>query len=350
MPVDVPTGQPGTESPPPRHLRRHIHATPRSWLPRVVAAAAWVVIAALLVVVAIRLVAWDTYQPFAVLNSVTMFVYLPAWIIVGAAIVGRRPLLAVAALVVIAAQIAFLEPELGGAQPVPSWTAGAPAFRLFDANVYAGNPSMSGYNREIIARRPDLVTLEEANPTDVAQLQRGGALAGLPYRIELNRRDPTALLIASRYPLAHSNAIYAFGRPLIVQTTVTLPSGAFDLWVVHTIAPLPSSFPEWTSQLATIDHYLRLRGTHRLLVVGDLNATWGNRGFRKLLDLGLSDGAAVRGRALDMTWSQLEWVIPPLVRIDHALTGPGIAVTGITTAPGSGSDHRALAATVAVRR
>ena len=85
-------------------------------------------------------------------------------------------------------------------------------------------------------------------------------------------------------------------------------------------------------------------------MVGDLNATWGNRGFGRLLDEGLSDSATVRARALDMNWSQLEWVLPPLVRIAHVLTGLGSAITGITTAPGPGSDHRALAAMVAVRR
>jgi hypothetical protein len=31
--------------------------------------------------------------------------------------------------------------------------------RLFDANVYEGNPSIAGYGREIRQDRPDLVTL-----------------------------------------------------------------------------------------------------------------------------------------------------------------------------------------------
>jgi endonuclease/exonuclease/phosphatase family metal-dependent hydrolase len=50
-----------------------------------------------------------------------------------------------------------------------------------------------------------------------------------------------------------------------------------------------------------------------------------------------------------MTWSQIKPVVPPLVRIDHVLTGTAIAVTSIATMDGPGSDHRALLATVAIR-
>jgi endonuclease/exonuclease/phosphatase (EEP) superfamily protein YafD len=352
MPVDALIDQTATASAAPvsPRPRRHSHARPRRRLPTPVAAIGWVVVLALLVVVLMRMVAWDAFEPFAVLNTVTAFIYLPAWIVLVVAALGRRPFLAVAALVVVIAQVVFVLPELAAAQPAPAWTSGAPTIRLFDANVYASNSSMAGYVRELTATRPDLVTLEEANPIDAAELARGGALDGLPYRIEIKRYDPTAFLIASRYPLTGANAIYDFGRPLIVQTTVMLPSGPLALWVVHTIAALPSSFAQWKDQLATIDTYLRRRGPRGLLLVGDFNSTWGNKGFRQLLDDGMTDGAAARGKAFDMTWSQTKPVVPPLVRIDHVLTGSGIAVTTIATGNGPGSDHRDLTATVAIRR
>jgi endonuclease/exonuclease/phosphatase family metal-dependent hydrolase len=86
------------------------------------------------------------------------------------------------------------------------------------------------------------------------------------------------------------------------------------------------------------------------LVVGDFNATWNNRGFRAIISTGLTDAAAARGESLDMTWSQFTFPLPPLIRIDHVLTGPGVVVTSIHTEPGPGSDHRALLAQVAVMR
>jgi len=319
-------------------------------LPDAIAIALWIVVFALALVAIMRLVAWDDFEPFAILNCLTAFVYLPAWIVVVVAGLGRKLLLAGAALVVVAAQLVFLAPELSAARPAPSWAAHAPTLRLVDANVYNENPSMAGYAREISTIGPELLTMEEANPNDVAQLISSGALAGLPYRFEVGRWDPFAFFVASRYPLSGTRVVSLYRRPLIVQTTVELPFGPQPVWILHTIAPLSSSFVQWKGQLALIGRLLRARGPKGLLVVGDFNATWGSRGFRALLDAGLTDAAAVRGQAFEMTWSQDMWILPPLVRIDHVLTGPGLAVTRIASDSGPGSDHRDLIATVAFDR
>jgi endonuclease/exonuclease/phosphatase (EEP) superfamily protein YafD len=86
-----------------------------------------------------------------------------------------------------------------------------------------------------------------------------------------------------------------------------------------------------------------------LLVVGDFNATWGNRGFRRLLDDGFVDAAAARGHPFQMTWPRNWQLLPPVLRLDHVLTrGAGLAVTAIRTGHGAGSDHRPLVATVAL--
>jgi endonuclease/exonuclease/phosphatase family metal-dependent hydrolase len=44
------------------------------------------------------------------------------------------------------------------------------------------------------------------------------------------------------------------------------------------------------------------------------------------------------------------FVLPPLLRIDHIVTGPGVVVTSIHSEPGPGSDHRALLARVVLLR
>jgi endonuclease/exonuclease/phosphatase (EEP) superfamily protein YafD len=299
----------------------------------------------------LRVVAWDDLEPLAVLNAGTAVLYLPAWVVALVALGGRRFVLAGASVLVVAAQIAFLLPELTASEPVPHWAAHAPSIRLFDANVYDQNPSMAGYAAEIKAYKPQLLTMEEAITPDATQLEDDGALAGLPYRREVKRYDPKAFLIASKYPLSGDNVVYYDYLPLIVvETTVHLPSGTFSLWVVHTTAPMPGSYVQWKGALGYIAKLVAARGVSRLLVVGDFNATWNNRGFRSILDTGVTDGAAARGHAFAMTWSQKLGPIPPLVRIDHVLTGTGVAVTKIATGHGPGSDHRDEMATVAVRR
>jgi endonuclease/exonuclease/phosphatase family metal-dependent hydrolase len=56
---------------------------------------------------------------------------------------------------------------------------------------------------------------------------------------------------------------------------------------------------------------------------------------------------------LSVIWPPLaspEALLPPLVRIDHVLTGPDVAVTTMHGDVGVGSDHRDLLATVAFRQ
>jgi endonuclease/exonuclease/phosphatase (EEP) superfamily protein YafD len=311
----------------------------------------WIVVAALGVVALMRIFAWDDVEVFAVLNTVAAFVYLPAWVVAIVAGLGRRFILAGAALLLVVAQLFFVLPEFTAAQPVPRWAATAPTIRLLDANVYYLNRTgMSGYASEIKAYDPQLVTMEEATPYLVGQLKATGALAGLPYDEEVSLFTPRAFFVASAYRLSGTHVVYSDGLPLIIETTINLPSGPQPLWVVHTTAPLPSSFGRWQAELALIAKLVKERGSRHLLLVGDFNSTWGNKSFRSILSDGMTDGAAARGQALDMTWSQIEHPLPPLVRIDHVLTGPGVAATKIHTDAGPGSDHRDLMATLAFKQ
>ena len=328
-----------------RHRRR------RRRLPDWAAAIGWIVVLPLGAVALLRIFAWDDDVFLAVLNTISLFVYLPAWIVAIGAGIGRRYVLAGAALLVMVAQLFFVLPEFTAAQPAPAWAATAPSIRLLDANVYFLNDTaMTGYASEIKAYRPQLVTMEEATPLAVGNLRRAGALAGLPFVFDVARYDPRAFLIASKYRLSGSTVVYYDGVPLIVETTIHLPSGPQPLWVVHSAAPVHDSFTGWQNDIAFIARSVKDRGPQGLLLVGDFNSTWGNKGFRSILDEGMTDGAAARGQALDMTWSQLYHPLPPFVRIDHVLTGPGVAVTKIRTDAGVGSDHRDVMATVAFQR
>lgn len=321
----------------------------RRRLPRWLSVPCWVVVGLLGVVAVARLVAWDSIEPLAVADAFTVVIFLPAWLITLLGAAGRRYFLALAGLLLVGAQVAFVVPELAAAKTIPRWSLSAPHVRLLDGNLSDSNPSMAGYAHQIVTERPDLVAFEEASPFDAADLQRSGALSGLAYRFEVARLDPWAFLIASRYPLGPTKVVSLYDRPLVVETVVHLPTGPLALWVVHTVAPLPSSWGQWAHQLRLIAGLVARRGSRRLLLVGDFNATWGNKAFDGILHEGLTDAAAARGEPFAMTWSQSIPPLPPLVRIDHVLTGPGLVVTSIRAQDGPGSDHRDELATIAVR-
>jgi endonuclease/exonuclease/phosphatase (EEP) superfamily protein YafD len=333
-----------------RRPRRRHH---ESAVLRALLVAGWLIVAVLGLVALLRLVAWDSLDPLIVLDDLTLIIYLPAWVVAAGALIARRWWLAAAAVVIVAAQVAFVAPELLAATPVPGWARHAPVVRVFDANIDSSLWFHDGYVQAIEHDRPDLITLEEFTPQALQSMEASGVLAGYPYECSAPTPGATGFLIASRLRLTGCQVEIMHWQPYqwaqyMVQATWWTPGGPVALRLVHTFAPFPSTWREWSEVLAAVGQSVRATGDSRMLMVGDFNATWDNRGFAALLHDGLTDGAAARGQATEMTWPNGA-VVPPFVRIDHVLTGANLAVTQIAAKPGFGSDHRYLLATVAIR-
>jgi endonuclease/exonuclease/phosphatase (EEP) superfamily protein YafD len=298
-----------------------------------------------------RLVAWDDAGPFVVVNALDMVIYLPAWLIVAVALRARRWALACLAFLVVAAQLIFVVPELLSAAPVPAWAHGAPRIRLLDANVDKSTTFRLGYARAIRHDHPDIITLEEFTPHSLDHMVATGVLRHYPFRCLFPQYGPTGFLIASRLHLTHCSVHsvrWDDGRtPYMVSAELTVAGTGLQLRVVHTLAPFPSSWNEWMAAMHAVDEITTATPTQNVLMVGDFNATWGNRDFVSLLSDGMTDAAADRGRAFTMTWPNGA-LVPPFVRIDHLLTGKRLTAVAIATHEGFGSDHQYLTATVAV--
>lgn len=336
-------------NPPPRGRRRRAARITGVGL----LAIGWLIVGVLGLAAVLRLVSWDSIEPFAVIDALTLVIYLPAWVVAAGALVARRWWLAAAAAVVIAAQVIFVLPELTAAAPVPAWARDAPVLRIFDVNTDDAPRFSPGYVQAIERDKPDLVTLEEFEPSAWRGMQASGVLARFPHQCAAPQEGAIGFALVSRYPLTgcHEQTVVFDGWrvPYMVDATMWTPSGAVTLRLVHTLAPFPSTFQEWKAALAAIDRSVSAGSTSRMLMIGDFNASWDSRGFAALLHDGLTDGAAARGEATEMTWPNGA-IVPPFVRIDHVLTGSRLAVTGIVAKPGFGTDHRYVVATVAIQK
>jgi endonuclease/exonuclease/phosphatase (EEP) superfamily protein YafD len=315
-------------------------------------AVSWLIVAVLGLLALLRLVAWDSILPLILLDALTPVIYLPAWVVAAGALIARRWWLAAAAVVIVAAHVVFVMPELSAAAPVPAWAQRAPVVRVLDVNVDMTPHFDAGYLRAIESDRPDLITLEEFTPTTLQSVTASGVLARFPYRCSAPAYGATGFLIASRLRLSgcHVRSVFVYGQwnPYMVEATLWSPGGPVALRLVHPIAPFPAYWREWSAALAAVGQSVRASGAGNMLMIGDFNATWGNKGFAALLHDGLTDGAAARGKAIDMTWPNGA-LVPPFARIDHVLTGTRMAVTEIDASPGFGTDHRYLVAKVAIR-
>jgi endonuclease/exonuclease/phosphatase family metal-dependent hydrolase len=324
----------------------------------------WLIVAGLAVLALLRLVAWDDAEILMVFNALYLTIYLPAWVVAAVALITRRWWLGGAALVIVAAQVAFALPELTASTPLPAWTksaATATTIRVFDANLDSGYELYPGYREAIQQYDPDLITFEEFSGNGapgfpggaIETMKNTGLLAKYPYYCSEPDFGATGFMLASRIRVTgcQFKTVQWNGQGMyyLVEATMWLPSGPIPVRVFHTLAPLPSSWTETRSALAAADPMVRDTGASHMLMIGDFNSSWGNRGFRRLLGDGLTDAAAARGQAFDFTWPNGA-IVPPFVRIDHVLTGSQLAVTKITTHAGFGSDHKYLEATVAIRR
>jgi endonuclease/exonuclease/phosphatase (EEP) superfamily protein YafD len=309
----------------------------------------WVIVAVLGLVVAARIVAWDEWRLFADVDAATEVLFLPAWLVLGGALLGKRWWMAGAAALLCTAQVIYVAPEVLAYSSIPAAVRTEPTIRLFDANVQGDNYSMAGYIDQLRSYRSDVVTLEETKPRDYGQLLSSGVFNRLPYRFSV--RDSIGsrgFIIASRYPLGHATVSYVHGLAYLIRFRLAFQGRRLPLWLVHTTAPVGPNWNNWNLELNGV--YSQLESSHPrpLLMVGDFNASWGNRGFRAILSTGLTDAAAARGQPFDFTWNQRLPVLPPFIRIDHVLTGGDLTVTTISTHSGPGSEHREITATVAV--
>jgi endonuclease/exonuclease/phosphatase (EEP) superfamily protein YafD len=253
-----------------------------------------------------------------------------------------------AAALLCAAQMIYVAPEVLAYSSVPASVRSEPSIRLFDANVQQDNFSMSGYVTQLRSFRPDLVTLEETAQWDFAQFSSSGVFDRLPYRFTVTDTGSRGFIIASRYPLGHPTVLYVHGLAYMVVLRMSFHGRTLPLWVVHTTAPVNPDWSNWNLELNGVNAALEKSHPRPLLMVGDFNASWGNRGFRAILSTGLTDAAAARGQPFAFTWNQRLPVLPPFIRIDHVLTGGDLTVTTISTHDGPGSEHRDITATVAV--
>ena len=308
----------------------------------------WLIVAGLGLIVFVRIIAWDKWPFFAEVNAAVEVLYLPAWLVLLGSLLGRRWWLAGAAALICAAQVVYVAPEILASSPVPAAVRSEPTIRLFDANVAQWNQSMSGYITQLRSYRPEVLTMEETVPDDYTQLKAAGVLATLPYQYQITCCGSRGFIIASHYPLQHVKVSSYEGLQYLIRSTLVLPNRTINLWVVHTTAPTDPGVGAWNQELDGV--YAQLASLHPrpLLMVGDFNASWGSRGFRAILSTGLTDAAAARGDPFAFTWSQDLPILPPIIRIDHVLTGGPVTVTEIQTHPGPGSDHRDITATVAV--
>ncbi|MFE7168907.1 endonuclease/exonuclease/phosphatase family protein [Streptomyces sp. NPDC057616] len=298
--------------------------------------AAWcagLLLAAVGVVVGCRAADTDGITP------VPQFLAFLPWLLVPAALALLLTLLArwrlgmVWALAVLGLLAWFIEPygrtDDAGGTPVAE-------FKVLTSNVEFGRGTDS-LVPEIRRHRPDIVFVEECEYGCQATLLREFGTT-YPYRRAVAAEGSKGSIVLSRFPLRATAG---------VRGTMGMPGAVADvrghevrLQLAHPMPPLPGQVGLWRRELG------RLRDTAAatrtpLVLAGDFNSSQDHAAFRRILDTGLNDAAALTGHDRTPSWPAR--LTPTFgAQIDHVLVSRDFSASSTRFLRLADTDHRAL--------
>ena len=316
---------------------------------------AWLVRRVVLSVLFLLIVAVPLYPELFGLHEVTPFAQLVAFrpqglvvvLVLGILMLVRRGWRIAAVLVMVLALTgaALTAPrQFSDAKP-PS--AGSRVLTIMVANVLGGGADADAVAKVIRERRPDLVSLPEAQ-ADVreeirARLQ-GLAYNGYTLQSSAAVESATSVLVSSSLGAVRfdeDQSATAFGHIIVTGGNL----GEVRLIAYHGLPPLPSEVTTWKQDLGVLR--LWCAQNPPTIVAGDFNATTDHADFRHALGSNCRSVASLTGSGLVGTWPSDR---PAVTRtqIDHVLITRQLEPGRFTTYAIEGSDHRAVVATVAL--
>jgi endonuclease/exonuclease/phosphatase (EEP) superfamily protein YafD len=302
-----------------------------------------------LAIVAVLRVLWhDATVPLVWLNAFTLYIYLPAYVVLAIAMWKRRWLLAVASGAVVGCHVMWVAPDFRPPTPFEpplASSADAPSLRIFYANVRMGNLDVKGFYREIAAADPDVIVLVEIGRWWYEEMRKLPAFAPYQYGTSVNNSFLGDVAVFSRRPTSRLQLVWAQDR---LNCVLDIPLGevALRLFCLHSPRPLAEA-PSLYRAFWRETEPMLAEQREPLVVIGDFNATQHSQVYKRLTSGRLRSAHEDRGRGYATTWPNRYNPLPP-IRIDHALLSPQVECVSIVEGLGKGSDHKPLVLDVRV--
>lgn len=226
------------------------------------------------------------------------------------------------------------------ARPPAQPRARGPLLTIMSANVYKGRADAEALVALVRQHQPDVLAIQEQNPRFIAELRQAGLFTLLPHHVI---GDGGRLADGSLFSRHRLEAFHAELPSEYVAGALTLPDGkTLPLICAH---PLPPSSPRYEGPwIRSLEELPEPSGWMAGgVVVGDFNATLDHPEFRAVLATGWRDAGREQGGGLTPTWGGYGLL---RLTLDHILVPPGTSVQAYRVDRLSGSDHRAITATI----
>jgi len=294
---------------------------------------------------------WDRGGPVPIVQSIfplfgvlAVLVFLAALALGLGTHAGRRPMLALIPLAILAAIPLTLAVPAVKSHSVPARQGDE---TIMISNMEFGAASANTIVEAVRQHQVQTLVLVEVTPDALRRLDDAGLRSLLPQRVGATRTDFRGTLIASAHPVQEHSAAVPDGGALMPVAQVQTDAGSYLLRGVHTFAPLPDLIEKWRDGLTYLrDWRARQPADQRVVLAGDFNSSSAMPAFRRATK-GLVDAQRATGSGWVRTWPNGKSV-PAFVALDHVLLkGFDVVSSGTVTVPDT--DHRAVWARVRLR-
>lgn len=321
----------------------------------------WIVMLATYALLALRLVPLDysTGRMVPELASFVPLAFIPALLCLVFALLWRRSVLVVVCALALGINLVwhagFFLPgdtvsDVANSSVESTATTSDSYARVMTLNTRNGSASAE----EIVAickqEHVEVLCLQELTDSMVQDLQDAGISDVLPY--QLVSEGASAISNGGRNGIWSAAPMSDTSRNLLPIDTSSMPAanvqiGSHTVRIVsvHPNSPVRGAQDLWDeglSVIGTLSEY-----NHAYLIMGDFNSTWDHARFRDLLGETFVDASESSGEGFHMTYPSNSG-IPSLIEIDHIVYSKdsGICVSSLETVEVSGTDHKALLATL----
>jgi len=199
----------------------------------------------------------------------------------------------------------------------------------------------------LVACDADVLALSELTFVHERALKASDVAGRYAHRFSRPARDSHGLAIWSKLPLVDCTVEPMIRRPGMVARIETV-DGPVRLILAHPDPPMKWQWLTfWEPSLQHLDRLGHSAGPPTI-IVADLNAARWHPPLRRLLNGGWRDAHEDAGHGLRASWPE-RGLVPPFVRLDHALVDEHLDVIDVKELNIPGSDHRGFVVTVALR-